>query len=155
MGITNELREWFKDRIFMANGWQEIHDIADRIDAENESAMYDMRRENVELVIDRNANWVKLPVDADGEPIRIGDVMAYKDNTKPMEVVALVPPVVFLTEEGPRFADTCRHYHKRTVEDVLREFMSEFNRDDTEMCDEEIIERFAAKLRLVDDGKEQ
>ena len=30
--ITDELRKWFKDRIFMGNGWQEIRDIADRID---------------------------------------------------------------------------------------------------------------------------
>ena len=41
MSITDELREWFKDRFFMANGWQEIHDIADRIDAEHERAMAD------------------------------------------------------------------------------------------------------------------
>jgi hypothetical protein len=42
---------------------------------------------------------------------------------------------------------------KPTVEDVLQEFVSEFNRDDTELCDEEIIERFAAKLRLAGDAE--
>ena len=48
----------------------------------------------------------------------------------------------------------CRHYHTPTVEDVLREFVDEFNRDDTELCDGEIIERFAAKLRLAGEGDE-
>ena len=51
-------------------------------------------------------------------------------------------------------ANSARHYHAQTVEDLLREFVSEFNRDDTELCDDEIIERFAAKLRLADDGEE-
>lgn len=50
-----------------------------------------------------------LPVDADGVPIRVGDTMVYADNTRPMEVVALMPPAVFLTEDGPRYADMCRH----------------------------------------------
>ena len=53
--ITHELRDWFKDRMFMANGWKEIHDIADRIDAE---------------LAER---YVELPLDADGVPIHVGD----------------------------------------------------------------------------------
>lgn len=40
-----------------------------------------------------------------------------------------------------------------TVEDVLQEFVVEFNRDDSELCDEEIIERFAAKLQLRGDAE--
>ena len=39
---------------------------------------------------------------------------------------------------------------KPTVEDVLTEFVTEFNRDDSELCDGEIIERFAKRLRLAD-----
>lgn len=68
-----------------------------------------------------NDEYIRLPVDADGVPIHIGDVMAYADNTKPMDVVALVPPAVFLTEDGPRYAEMCRHYHEPTVEDMLRD----------------------------------
>lgn len=57
-------------------------------------------------------------------------------------------------EQAPTAIDSLfRHYHEPTVEDVLREFVSEFNRDDTELCDEEIIERFAAKLRLAGDAE--
>jgi len=99
------------------------------------------------------AGWMQLPKDSDGEYIHIGDVMAYEDNTKPMEVVALVPPAVFLTEDGPRYADMCRHHHEPTVEDVLREFFEEVGDGlhtleavDTQV----IIAKYAAKLRLAE-----
>ena len=171
MAITDELREyarafdhvWFKSdgTAIFTTGIppidavrldEHVLAIADHIDAEHAEAQ---RRWMAELDAARDRDgWVELPKDADGEYIRIGDVMAYADNTKPMEVVALVPPAVFLTEDGPRFADMCRHYHTPTVEDVLREFVDEFNRDDTELCDGEIIERFAAKLRLAGEGDE-
>lgn len=93
------------------------------------------------------SGWVRLPVDADGVPIHVGDVMAYADNTKPMEVIALVPPAVFLTEDGPRFADMCRHYHAPTVEDVLREFGKRWD-DPAHYAKGELVEEYAAKLQL-------
>jgi len=37
MSITDELREWFKDRLSMGNGYAELTAIADRIDAEHEA----------------------------------------------------------------------------------------------------------------------
>ena len=141
MSITDELRAWAKEHLSRNS----ILAIADRIDAEHERQLEVLYRDM------SDAEYVKLPKDADGEYIHVGDLMAYEDNTKPMEVVALVPPAVFLTEEGPRYADMCRHYHATTVEDVLREFVTEFNRDDSELCDGEIIERFAAKLQLKED----
>ena len=97
--------------------------------------------------------WVRLPVDADGVPIRVGDVMAYEDNTKPMAVTALVPPAVFLTEDGPRYADMCRHYHAPTVEDVLREMLEKavgYSNAHTTAAINAIAE-YAAKLQLKED----
>lgn len=99
--------------------------------------------------------WIRLPKDADGEYVHIGDLMAYADNTKAREVVALVPPAVFLTEDGPRYADMCRHYHAQTVEDVLFEFAQFWS--DEELTDIEHLQpdaaqtivEFAAKLRLA------
>lgn len=67
--------------------------------------------------------WIRLPKDADGEYVHVGDVMVYADgNTCPLPVVALVPPAVFLTEGGPRYADMCRHAPEsweRIIEDAL------------------------------------
>ena len=48
MAITDELREWCKDRFFMANGWQEIHAIADRI--ASQKTLFDfLRVDNCEV----------------------------------------------------------------------------------------------------------
>lgn len=71
---------------------------------------------------------IKLPKDADDEYINIGDVMVYADgNTCPLPVVAIVSPTVFLTDEGPRYADMCRHYTPDTwerIEEDARKAMS-------------------------------
>lgn len=37
--ITDELREWYRDRLFMGNGWAEIDAIADRIDEQHRRAL--------------------------------------------------------------------------------------------------------------------
>lgn len=50
MSITDELREWFKDRLFMGNGYAELTAIADRIDAEHESACAEAYGSGVESV---------------------------------------------------------------------------------------------------------
>lgn len=92
--------------------------------------------------------WVRLPKDMDGKYVHVGDMMVYEDNTKPMKVVALVPPAVFLTEEGPRYADMCRHYKPSTVEDVLREFISRYITTKTKEEDDAIIAEYAKRLRL-------
>ena len=120
-----------------------------------------------------------LPKDADGEYIHIGDVMDGVDKYDPLkEVTGKVTTISFDATSDPDDsrsvgirvwsddrrsyhtayldprASVYRHHHTPTVEDVLREFVDEFNRDDTELCDGEIIERFAAKLRLAGEGDE-
>lgn len=94
--------------------------------------------------------YVELLVDADGVPIHVGDVMAYADNTKPMEVIALVPPAVFLTEDGPRYADMCRHHHAHTVEDVLTEFAAKLiERGELTNGGAQTIAEYAKRLKLA------
>ena len=155
MSITDELRKLGYG--FCGDTHDVVTAIADRIDAEHESACaeaYGNGVMSVPIALDES-QWIKLPVDADGVPIRIGDRMEVGQQV----FVTGVSEKGFYWLEGTRYkygrAGDHRHHHEPTVEDVLREFVSEFNRDDTEMCDEEIIERFAAKLKLVDDGEEQ
>ena len=156
MSITKELREWCVRKFPVMD--KELHEdftaIADRIDAEHERACaeaYGNGVMSVPIALDES-QWVQLPKDADGVPIHIGDVMAYADNTKPMEVVALVPPAVFLTEDGPRYADMCRHYHAPTVEDVLTEFGIDWEYESN--CEDRaaLLKEYAAKLRLREDA---
>ena len=152
-GITGELREWFKDRIFMANGWQELHDIADRIDAEHERAMAaaaliagvpatdeDMAELGwVRLPVDGEApckqlgEWIEKrglitgPLDHDGELWHKGDMSASPWG----EIESIVFDgqcwqVCGHDTSAPWLpADSLLHYHAPTVEDVLREFASE------------------------------
>jgi hypothetical protein len=147
--------------------------IADRIDAEHERLMrerkgcihYDQERHycNVhDLTTDEH--YQLLPVDADGVPIHIGDVMDskvdYLFDGRPFYVRALV-----LCEDGWDVADgrfgnryepnSLRHHHAPTVEDVLREMCLEIDR----RCErgsidyDKLFAKYAAKLRLAGDAE--
>ena len=127
MSITDELRS-IAVKTECASGRCEklyrgdLEHIADRIDAEHERICYDYRREHDDWVDDRDANYIKLPVDADGVPIRIGDRMEVGEQV----FVTGVSEKGFYWLEGTRYkygrAGDHRHHHEPTVEDVLREF---------------------------------
>lgn len=104
-------------------------------------------------------DYTELPLDADGVPIHVGDVMESKVGGPLFGEGSFEVRAMRCDECGwevyDRLGERCapsllRHYHKPPVEDVLREFVTEFNRDDTELCDDEIIESFAKRLQLVD-----
>ena len=94
MSITDELRKWAGGSTISSWTAEHLIAIADRIDAEHQKAEDEWRAKNGDMwlkgyaacreelmeghpviVADlENAGWVKLPVDADGVPWRIGDV---------------------------------------------------------------------------------
>ena len=171
MRITDELRREAANYPFRDNrDFALFEDIADRIDAEHKKACEDAWNNGYEadyLGIEKwltehpqvmeHHDWMRLPKDADGVPIHVGDVM---EGTCPSgkhvsgEVLSIGDDKFWLCNvQFSLRPDYMRHYHAPTVEDVLREFVMEFNRDDSELCDEEIIERFAAKLRLTGDAE--
>ena len=115
-------------------------------------------------------DMVPLPVDADGEPIHVGDVM---DEQLPFGGYAAPAPVdtmemsrgaggygwmVRLDSESGAFINPklLRHHHAPTVEDVLREFYvyaergKEHHREDV---DDAVLAEYAARLRLAGDGE--
>ena len=104
---------------------------------------------------------MRLPVDADGEPIHAGDVLDGYGKT--IEVVELRygrSGWVLISRDGNGYADTFAftHHHAPTVEDVLREFAEKVIDSQIPSVHptyEEAITEYAAKLRLADDGKEQ
>jgi len=172
MSITDELRDWFKDRIFMANGWQEIHDIADRIDAEHEAACaeaYGNGVMSVPIALDES-QWVKLPVDAEGKPIRIGDEVD-GDHHEDGTVTGIqfyemanggIRTLIAVRPDGWDVAtwhtpDEYRHHHEPTVENVLRDFGVDIahalDADPDATVPEAIIAEYAAKLRLAGDAQ--
>ena len=165
MSITDELREWWVRKFPVMD--KELHKdftaISYRTDAEHESACaeaYGNGVMSVPIAMDASA-WVKLPVDADGEYIRIGDMMDSKVDHlfdgRPFEVRALV-----LCEDGWEAADgrfgnryepnSLRHHHAPTVEDVLREFALKAAGRECMTMRSDLVDEYAAKLRLREDA---
>ena len=150
MSITGELREWWVRKFPVMD--KELHEdftaIADRIDAEHEAKVsywqgasykdgYDEGFASADDWFAQHESdmaehgWIRLPKDADGEYIRIGDELDY------LEALHTVVPARFKVQDMFYYGngkwhlraypatyepEKCRHHHAPTVEDVLREF---------------------------------
>ena len=157
MGITDELRKYTEEQIKWLDmtkvHYSKLFAIADRIDAEHQKAIRELNN--------LAAACVLLPVDADGEVIHVGDAMERGDAHG--RVIALMLSnypkkwggglhwgVQLEGEQAPTALDlTFHHYHAPTVEDVLEELLREYDRDDSELTNGEIIEMFAKRLTLA------
>ena len=72
-----------------------------------------------------DAEMVKLPVDADGVPIRVGATLdGYGKTIEVVEMRYGRGGWVLISRDGSGYADAFAfaHHHAPTVEDVLREF---------------------------------
>lgn len=95
--------------------------------------------------------WVRLPVDADGVPIRVGDVMdgnrgtvtCIRDAGHGWEIV---------TDHMYSYNPDDLHHHAPTVEDLLREFaLACEDAGNSRPAVMRLAEEYAAKLRLAGD----
>lgn len=155
MAITDELREWCVDRVFMGNGYAEVLGIADRIDTEHRSAL-----EKLAAQVDESEDgWVRLPLDADGVPIRVGErVQLIGNDPSTVSHMSLADDGwrVHVKYDGGLWTGSgepsrIRHHCAQTVEDVLREFAREIDADAYGITDAKVAE-FAAKLQLREDS---
>lgn len=183
MSITDELRKYAQDWRENPNLMDDLdagdidgllgdfEHIADRIDAEHEQQMAERRRSCVFYDAERNyckvhdegdmaeLGYVRLPVDTDGVPIRIGDVM--ENIVCPpvhREVTGVGAECFYGWDEGngrySQFGANCyRHHHKPTVEDVLREMLCAWEDTPTSEGVDGIIAEYAGKLRLAKEGE--
>ena len=187
MSITDELREWVtgaKPAVVdgcsisvgtMAYGCKKaLLSIADRIDAEHEKAVNAFERDmGMEPMTYENMakhGWVRLPLDADGAPIHVGDVVTmqllFGGESKPLVVDRMELShgrdgdlwcvALDTDKECWNQPSLMRHYTPPTVEDVLREFASDIadvlGGDDFRLEDnDELFAEYAAKLQLKED----
>lgn len=118
-------------------------------------------REIADAIEDEVAErYVELPLDADGVPIRVGDVMEEWLTLKATPVAEVTCLSVERDGWGVMLCDHSalvapiflRHYHEPTVEDVLREFGAEVEAVGglMELPDGAIAE-YASRLRLAGD----
>ena len=106
--------------------------------------------------------WVRLPLDADGAPIHVGDSIEIIGGEDGVAVA------IELCEDGgwnvsmrptgwdtPTLfaAESVRHHHAPTVEDVLREMLDAWGELPAEETNEAIVAEYAAKLRLAGDAE--
>ena len=173
MSITDELREWAERGLYYKERRDELRALADRIDAEHESACaeaYGSGVMSVPIALDES-QWVKLPMSEDGDVLHIGELV---DEKLPFGGYAAPAPIdtmelsrgaggyrwmVKLDAENralisPRLL---RHHHEPTVEDVLQEMLEQavgYSDAHTTVALNAIAE-YSAKLRLADDGEEE
>lgn len=103
------------------------------------------------------ANVVPLPVDADGVPIHVGDVMEWVDEPGITRTVTSIQLVndgwwVYINGTGRR-PDKYLHHHAPTVEDVLREMLVSAELAGGLYDADALIAECAAKLRLAGDAE--
>lgn len=123
------------------------------------AAMWDELRDIKDRELSEEHGLVRLPVDADGVPIRVGDKVTEHEDGHTFKVDGFMDWDgewwVFMRDGIQAPASRCTHYHAPTVEDVLREFTDEvWNRccEGATASDsgiDELVAECAAKLRLA------
>ena len=125
---------------------------------ERVGSLLDLLRDARDEYVALRDETVALPVDANGQIIRVGDVVHGYGMTFEVRQIALDESGKWTVVDrlGSRFYNTyaLSHEDKPTVEDTLREFTHAILNQKAEYREQNIAE-YAAKLRLVDDGKEQ
>ena len=169
MSITDELREYVGNfYLFRYKDVREkLNEIADRIDAEHKKACDDAWDNGYEadyLGIEKwltehpqvmeHHGWVRLPLDADGVSIHVGDVMEWRYDNGEFEVIGIGGNTLFYIDKDSgecewTAAGDKHHHHATTVDDVLREFGKRWD-DHAHYAKGELVETFAEKLRLAE-----
>lgn len=177
MSITDELRKWAEDNTLQdtvlttyppqhaVHGVLEtLLRIADCIDAEHQKcidAMWEDAKSHLSDESLTEQGWIRLPLDADGEYIHIGDEMEYgKAHGRVIALMLSNYPkkwggglhwgIQLEGEHAPTALDSLfRHYHVPTVEDVLREFGIDWEHESD--CEDRaaLLKEYAAKMREV------
>lgn len=97
-----------------------------------------------------------LPLDANGEVIHIGDEMAFGDHEFTVggvgQLESGVGVVYYTTEDGcdAYVASVCHHYHKPTMEDLLRRFAVMWGVVNRDKLDP-LVAEYAKKIRELGD----
>ena len=139
MESVDKLREYARIHLLNSDD-RMVNQLADAIEAE---------------VAER---YMELPLDADGVPIRPGDELVEVSTGKRVDgvhVYGVSDSYVYIFEIGTNTAygiygklpKSFRHYHKPTVEDLLRELVVQSQCVADEVGERELVERFVPRLR--------
>ena len=105
-------------------------------------------------------DYIALPVDADGVPIRVGDVMEWPYGNGEFIVEGIGGNTLFYIDKDSNecewtAAGDKRHHHEPTVDGILRDFGVDIahalDADPNATVPEAVIAEYAAKLQLRED----
>ena len=158
MRITDELREYICQH---ATNNDELRAIADRIDEAHKRAIAYVDDRDQETMAEHG--WVKFPpLDADGEPWHIGDEIDNQFNLHlTVSEISYESNGCWMLHAKPNwrfYANIACHYHRPTVEDVLREFADRYLDYEgipsagRRGVGEALMDEYAAMLRLKEDA---
>ena len=123
----------------------ELQRIADEIEAEWQDS-YDA------MCLEIERGYMKLPVDADGVPIHIGDKIRWADKG-PFEVCGVNEDYAwFYGSDKAASANVCHHAKPRTLEDVLDDYAKDVYKHGRDVND---VEKYAAEIRELMGGDER
>lgn len=144
-----DLRNPYNDREILHISDEELLAIADRIDAEHKAKVDEAyengeRDERADWLDETDGGYIKLPVDADGVPIRVGDyvetlIEAFKGERGRVECLTLTEDGWCVDGDEP---STVRHVQpdswERIIEDAVKNGMYDH---DNERIQQKLVER--------------
>ena len=179
MSITDELREWTRTHtVNCSDNRIALVAISDRIDAEHEKALDEWKAEHGQMwlkgysechaeLLEGNetlasdlerCGWIRLPKDADGVTLRVGDEIEYPNGARDTVRFATISPIGWAVNDRGWKPEAMRHYTSPTVEDVLREFADRYLDYEgipsagRRGVGEALMDEYAAMLRLKEDA---
>lgn len=107
--------------------------------------------------------YMPLPVDADGVPIRVGDLIEFGSKGERLEVTHIGwtrhgdPTISYRRPNGTLdcscIGSECRHVKPRTIEDVLRDCCNEWNEHCGSEWEQGVYAKYADELRSMGVGE--
>ena len=101
--------------------------------------------------------YMLLPVDADGVPIHMDDMLKSENASKPFIVESMTFAdswTVWDRENGAtRWPSECHHVKPRTIEDVLRDCCNEWNEHCGSEWEQGVYAKYADELRSMGVGE--
>lgn len=143
--------------------FRESHSRCDKLRADLNTATMDNDYLRGQLAerdqLEKDSAYMRLPVDADGEPIHIGDTLAYGDHSQGIvkAVGERMVVAMHVDDDNLNFAkygllweaEGCRHVRERTVEDILQELVEVAQDPRGGELDDGDIEGYAAEIRKL------
>ena len=106
--------------------------------------------------------YMELPVDMDGVPVKIGDMLECEQESKQFVIEAVSPNYVYSgSYVGTKFLTIghypwqCTHVKQRTIEDLLMEFADDVRKERVEQArlSDDVIRDYADELRNMGVGE--